>query len=929
MVPEERTNTLIVTAPPAAMTIIEGLINDVDSNVGPQAAVKQFTLKNADAAIAAKELASIFVDAATGQSRLRAGSRDKISVTADERTNTLLITAPPEAMESVENAVKELDGNTAPESTVRTFPLKFADAATAAKALAGVFVDPATGQSRLRLGSRDKVSATADPRTNSILVTAPEEAMPLVEKTVRDLDASPDGGAEVKFFHLKQGDADATAKLILGFFKPADAAATDKRPPDAVHFGVNAVADPRTNTVAVTAPPEAMATVDQLVREVEEAPSTVVRDRIVHPEERRRGRDRQAADDTVPARRARHRGARRRPPAQGLAGQGEGGGGGGRPDQHRRRDRPAGDAQGHRRRHETAGREPGLRGADPGVPTPERRRAGRRQAAGVDLRATQPPDHRHHRDRPQAAGRDRRGPPAGLDHHRLRLPDQHPHRHRAPRSDEGRRRHRPPDRRQPRLAGDLLHLPPAQRAGAEPGSRAEPTVRQHPGREPVELAPRRQRPAPEFPARRLRQRHRPGCLRQPLRRPRLLGRPRRRLKRRLRLPGAASAAGGTGIGARRGTVNGLGGGAGTPSLSSGLARVATELTGQVYVVADPDTNSLLVTTATRYQQEVRAIINELDHPVPQVLIKVLIAEVTHDNSSDLGTDFSILDMRKNGNGSSLVQNLGNAAAASANGGLAVSVVENNVTATLHALAAVDKLDVLSRPYILASDNQLASITIGNEVPFITDTRLTETGQTINTIQYQDVGIILNVTPHINPEGLVILDVAPEISQITAQTVPISAGVNAPIIAKRAAESRVGIKNGQTVVIGGLMEDRKTDSVTKVPFLGDIPILGEVFRRTQTTKSKTELLIFLTPHVAPQPDALRSMSQDEMGGTKLMNKAIDPATFGDQMRNLRRGAVPDTRPSAATQPIIEFAPSTTQPGAPDQTGPATTGPIPLP
>ncbi|MDB5356660.1 MAG: gspD 1 [Phycisphaerales bacterium] len=361
---------------------------------------------------------------------------------------------------------------------------------------------------------------------------------------------------------------------------------------------------------------------------------------------------------------------------------------------------------------------------------------------------------------------------------------------------------------------------------------------------------------------------------------------------------------GTGASARRNSRNNSQGNRqNMPRLSQGLAKATTELSGEVFVVADPDTNSLLVTTSSKYKEQVRQIIKELDRPAPQVLIKVLVAEVTHDNSADWGVDFSILNKRANGKGQTIDALLGNAPAAAANGGLVVSVVETNINATLHALATAGKLDVLSRPYILASDNQLASITVGQEVPFVSESRLTDTGQTINTVTREDVGIILDVTPHINPDGLVILDVAPEISQLTGTTVTISSGVDAPVIAKRAAQSRVGIMNGQTIVIGGLMEDRKTSTVSKVPILGDIPWIGELFRRTQVSKSKTELLIFLTPHVAQQPDALKPMSDDEMRGTKLTPHAVEPGTFDDQMRGMRRGASPQIRPAdpPSTQP----------------------------
>ena len=336
-----------------------------------------------------------------------------------------------------------------------------------------------------------------------------------------------------------------------------------------------------------------------------------------------------------------------------------------------------------------------------------------------------------------------------------------------------------------------------------------------------------------------------------------------------------------------------------PGVSPGLYSAITELTGEVFVVADPDTNSLLVTTATKYEEQVRKIIDELDRPVPQVLIKVLVAEVTHTDGADFGVDFSVLNRRASGLGQIGGTNFGNAAATS---GLVVSILETNVNATLRALANAGRLEVLSRPYVLASDNQLASISIGQEIPFIETSRITDTGQTINTVFYDQIGIQLYVTPHINPDGLVILDVAPEISELTDSTIPVGTGVNYPIINSRTAESRVGVRTGETVVIGGLMEDQETSTVDKVPLLGDIPILKVLFSRTRRTKSKTELLIFLTPHVAHQPEALRPMSADEMRGTKLTPNAVAPGTFQEHMRGLERGHVPQTQPAEPTAPV---------------------------
>jgi general secretion pathway protein D len=328
-------------------------------------------------------------------------------------------------------------------------------------------------------------------------------------------------------------------------------------------------------------------------------------------------------------------------------------------------------------------------------------------------------------------------------------------------------------------------------------------------------------------------------------------------------------------------------GAATPQLSAQAQAVAGEMVGQVYVVADTDTNSLIITTAPAHVDKIKQILAELDHPIPQVLIKVLLAEVTHENGSDLGLQASLLNKRASGNGQTVGTDFGLAQEA---GGMVVSIVEKDFQATLRALASEGKLDVLSRPYILASDNQLASILVGQEVPFITNTRVTDTGQTINTVQYQDIGIILNVTPHINPDGKVIMDVAPEISSLLKDTtVRISDTVSAPVFAKRSAQTRVAIDNGKTIVIGGLMEDRKDVLIQKVPLLGDLPVLGALFRRTQENKRKTELLIFLTPHVAMDSLALHGMSKEEMDGVKIVPTAVKPGTFKDHMEGMQRGA----------------------------------------
>jgi general secretion pathway protein D len=282
---------------------------------------------------------------------------------------------------------------------------------------------------------------------------------------------------------------------------------------------------------------------------------------------------------------------------------------------------------------------------------------------------------------------------------------------------------------------------------------------------------------------------------------------------------------------------------------------------------------------------VKEIIAELDRAVPQVLIKVLIAEVTLDKSFDLGTEFSILDFGADTYGQKIDTKFG---LVDMKGGITVNLLRKNLSATLAALQSVGKVNVLSRPYILGSNNQTASITVGQKVPIITASRETDLGSTVNTITYEDIGIILEVTPQINPDGLVTLTVKPEISSLTASTVAISEKVRAPVYSKRSAISRVAIPDGQTIVIGGLMQDEKLDEIKKVPLLGNIPILEHLFSRKTTSNTKTELLIFLTPHVSSNPDSLAELSEGTLEGSTI-KKSGAPELFDQHLGEMgKRG-----------------------------------------
>ncbi|WP_432799596.1 type II secretion system secretin GspD [Poriferisphaera sp. WC338] len=319
----------------------------------------------------------------------------------------------------------------------------------------------------------------------------------------------------------------------------------------------------------------------------------------------------------------------------------------------------------------------------------------------------------------------------------------------------------------------------------------------------------------------------------------------------------------------------------TRTTSSSDTGNSSDLAGEVTIVADTETNSLMVLTSTSNFDRVKEIIEKLDRPVQQVLIKVLIAEVTHDNSLDLGVEFSSFNLRGD-QGWSVGTDFG---LSNLTDGISFSLMESNLDVAVKALEQEGKLDVLSRPYILTSDNQTASITVGEEVPFVRDSRITDTGQTINTVTYEDVGIILEVTPQVNAEGLVVMDVLPEISVQSEDSVEITDGVNAPKISKRSAETRVAIKDGQTIVIGGLVQDRVNERVSKVPLLGDIPLLGELFKSRSNEKVKTELLIFLTPYVAIEPDELSEISAMELDDYRTPSRSTHPELFKEHFKNM--------------------------------------------
>lgn len=335
--------------------------------------------------------------------------------------------------------------------------------------------------------------------------------------------------------------------------------------------------------------------------------------------------------------------------------------------------------------------------------------------------------------------------------------------------------------------------------------------------------------------------------------------------------------------AGRGTTTTGGGGGGGGSSAGGVRQyVNSTMIGDAMVTSDLETRRLIIVTDDDTNENIRKIIESLDKPKPQVLINVVFVQVTHDKGLDLGAEISqagsvAISTEPGGRARDVASTrfgLADLANDPTQFGAFYRVLGRDVNATLHALSAHSKTEILSRPSIMTRNNQQATIMVGQSVPIITNSRVSDTtNTTINTVQYQDIGIILRVTPFITAEGLVEMIVSPEISSLSATTVPISNTVSSPVIDKRSADTVVVTPSDKTVVIGGLISTQTTDRDSKVPILGDIPILGYAFKRKQKSDVKTELLIFLTPHVVPNAEALTQTATEERQKLDLAPKAF--------------------------------------------------------
>jgi general secretion pathway protein D len=323
----------------------------------------------------------------------------------------------------------------------------------------------------------------------------------------------------------------------------------------------------------------------------------------------------------------------------------------------------------------------------------------------------------------------------------------------------------------------------------------------------------------------------------------------------------------------------------TTALISLKRAGAIEAVQNVQVTPDEGTNALIITASARDYEIIADIIEKLDIVREQVLVEMLIMEISEDNLKEIGIDWATLD--------EAVTNSVRFFGATNFGprvdlisgdleGLAVGIWKKHGDTTsygsvLQALEKLSGVNILSTPHILTSNHHKARIIVGENVPYVTQSRITETTDlltptVIKTYEYKDVGISLQITPHISQGGLIRLEIDSEFTKLIEGVT--TASTDTPTTAKRQAQTVISMKSGSTVVIGGLIRDDKVTLEKKIPLIGDIPLLGELFKYRKDRLQKTNLLIFITPHVMGTQEDLEQITDWKKKEMELKQKMFE-------------------------------------------------------
>ncbi len=358
-------------------------------------------------------------------------------------------------------------------------------------------------------------------------------------------------------------------------------------------------------------------------------------------------------------------------------------------------------------------------------------------------------------------------------------------------------------------------------------------------------------------------------------------------------------------------------------------RPLSEFEAPVQVFADKATNSIILSSTKNAYTKLQSVIRDLDKPRKQVFVEAVILEVELDRLRQIGSDpLQVIGVGKSGsvqgiagfntapeNLATLAQAISGVAAGGATGGAATVLNTVNVRGFLQLLMSLTDTNVLSTPQVLAADNQKAKIVVGSNVPFPTGQAQGITGGTLVTIERKDVGVTLEITPQVLENDLIRLEIKQEITAIStsvAQT--IGSGTTTipvgPTLTKRSMETTTIAKDQQTIVVGGLVQDNIILTENKVPFLGDIPVLGWLFKTQSKQVNKLSLLVFLTPTlVRDESDMveLNARKSADLGTLQRENRIEEPTRLKQEVLEKLE------RPNGTPRPL----PNTVDPSAPLQ------------
>ncbi|MEL6201978.1 MAG: type II secretion system secretin GspD [Pseudomonadota bacterium] len=264
----------------------------------------------------------------------------------------------------------------------------------------------------------------------------------------------------------------------------------------------------------------------------------------------------------------------------------------------------------------------------------------------------------------------------------------------------------------------------------------------------------------------------------------------------------------------------------------------------ISVVADEENNALLISTTSREYKRVEQILRQLDVLPTQVFLETVIAEVTLNDELEFGVRFFF----ESGGFALRLSDLATGFVGITPPGLGWTFATGDFRVALNALSTITEVKVISSPNLLALNNQEAILQIGDQVPIVTQTSTgTESAgaPVINTVELRDTGIILTMTPRVNSSGRVLLDIEQEASNVVQTT---TSGIDSPTIQQRKIATRVVVNDGEAIALGGLIQERETVGKTQVPVLGDVPVVGNLFRNKRSRTERTELIIFIRPRV---------------------------------------------------------------------------------